>query len=96
MKPDDTICYCYHVPMRKLVNFAKRERPTRPSQMTHCLGAGTGCGWCIPFLIKIATNPDGFTLDELTPEDYAERRINYRKNEPRNTFDLDEGDLEAT
>ncbi len=53
MKPDDKICYCYHVSLRKLVNFARRERPRRPSQMSECLGAGTGCGWCIPILRRI-------------------------------------------
>jgi len=50
---DDEICYCYHVSMRKLVNFSRRVKPLRPSEMTGCLGAGTGCGWCIPFLVKI-------------------------------------------
>lgn len=53
MNLDDDICYCYHVPMRKLLNFARREQPVRASQMSNCLGAGTGCGWCIPILRKI-------------------------------------------
>ena len=86
MQPDDQICYCYHVPMRKLVNYARRERPKRPSQMTNCLGAGTGCGWCIPFLIKIAEDPDAFALDDMTTELYAEKRKSYIKSEPKNTF----------
>jgi hypothetical protein len=73
--------------MRKLVNYARRVRPDRPSRMTECLNAGTGCGWCIPFLIKIAQNPDAFGLEELTPEDYAERRKSYIKTEPRNSFE---------
>src|ERR1043166_3814994 len=47
---DDKICCCYHVSLRKLVNFARRERLQRASQMSQCLGAGTGCGWCIPIL----------------------------------------------
>lgn len=87
MQPDDRICYCYGVSMRKLVNYAKRTRPRRPSQMTGCLGAGTGCGWCIPFLVKIAEDPDRFSLDELTPDDYAERRRNYVKSQPKHRFD---------
>ena len=87
MQPDDEICYCYHVSMRKLTNFSRRERPVRPSLMTNCLGAGTGCGWCIPFLIKIAEDPDAFGIDDLTPEQYAEQRSTYRKTQPRNTFD---------
>jgi NAD(P)H-nitrite reductase large subunit len=53
MKRDDLICYCYHVPLGKLVNFARRLRPQRASQMSQCLGAGTGCGWCIPILKRI-------------------------------------------
>jgi NAD(P)H-nitrite reductase large subunit len=86
MQPDDQICYCYHVPLRKLVNYARRERPARASQMSECLGAGTGCGWCIPFLIKIANDPDGFAL-KMCPEEYAESRRGYIKSgQPKNEF----------
>lgn len=53
MKPDDEICYCYHVSLRKLWNFARREKPRRASQLCECLSAGTGCGWCIPILKRI-------------------------------------------
>ncbi len=91
MQPDDKICYCYGVTMRKLVSFSRRTRPSRPSQMTQCLGAGTGCGWCIPFLISIADDPDAFAVSDLTPDEYAEKRKNYVKSQPRNTFD-DEGE----
>lgn len=87
MHLDDKICYCYGVPMRKLINFARRVRPARPSQMTECLNAGTGCGWCIPFLIKIASDPDAFAVEDMSPEEYAERRKSYIKTQPKNTFD---------
>ena len=86
MQLDDKICYCYGVSMRKLIHFSRRTCPKRPSRMTECLGAGTGCGWCIPFLIKIAENPDAFGIDDLTPEQYAERRKSYIKTQPKNTF----------
>lgn len=87
MNLDDKVCYCYGVSMRKLVNFARRTRPQRPSQMTECLGAGTGCGWCIPFLVRIAEDPDCFDLEELSPERYAEDRRGYiQQKRPRNTF----------
>ena len=89
MNPDDEICYCYHVTMRKLVNFSRRTKPDPPSRMTECLNAGTGCGWCIPFLVKIAQDPDGFNNVELTPEEYAAKRKNYRATQPKNTFDKD-------
>ncbi len=87
MQPDDEVCYCYHVSMRKLVNFARRVRPVQASRMTECLGAGTGCGWCIPFLKKIAGDPERFGIVELTPEQYAESRKSYIKTQPRNSFD---------
>ena len=29
MQPDDLICLCYRVSLRKLVNYARRERPAR-------------------------------------------------------------------
>jgi len=92
MQPDDKICYCYGVTLRKLANFSRRVNPARPSQMTECLGAGTGCGWCIPFLIKIAQDPDAFPVSDLTPEQYAELRKNYIKSQPRNTFELPDPD----
>ncbi|MHC4411124.1 MAG: (2Fe-2S)-binding protein, partial [Planctomycetota bacterium] len=60
MGPDDLVCYCYRVPLRKLVNYARREKPSRASQMSQCLDAGTGCGWCIPILKRIHENADRF------------------------------------
>lgn len=87
MQPDDEICYCYHVSLRKLVNFSVRVRPQQASRMTECLGAGSGCGWCIPFLIKIAQDPEAFRLDHLTPQEYAEHRRQYRSGgQARNAF----------
>lgn len=53
MELDDEICLCFHVTKRKVVNFVKRERPRRASQLSECHGAGTGCGWCRPFLEKL-------------------------------------------
>jgi len=53
MNPDDEICICYHVTLRKLVNFMKREKPRVPSQLCECLGAGSGCGWCVPMLEEL-------------------------------------------
>ena len=90
MNPDDKICFCYHVSMRKLVNFSRRTQPRVASQMTQCLGAGTGCGWCIPFLIKIAEDPDALATVELTPEQYAEQRVSYIKSDRKNSFDADD------
>jgi len=81
MNLDDEVCYCFHVSRRKLVNFAKREQPVVPSQMSACGGAGTGCGWCIAFLKLIFRQQqdpsavDG--MDDLSSTDYAQKRANY-------------------
>lgn len=53
MLPDDELCLCFHVTQRKVVNFLRVERPRVASQMSECFGAGTGCGWCRPFLLRL-------------------------------------------
>ena len=80
MELDDKVCYCFHVSKRKLVNFVKRERPRVASQLSQCGGAGTGCGWCIPFLKQIfhqGSEGDTTDLENLTPDEYARRRAEY-------------------
>ncbi len=53
MKHDDHLCLCFHVTKRKVVNYLRVEKPSHPSQLSECFGAGTGCGWCRPFLKKL-------------------------------------------
>jgi NAD(P)H-nitrite reductase large subunit len=53
MQPDDELCLCFHVTQRKVINFLHVEKPRVASQMSECHGAGTGCGWCRPFLLKL-------------------------------------------
>ena len=96
MQLDDKICYCFDVSLRKLVNFARRERPPCASQMSECLGAGTGCGWCIPMLRKIHASaidsPQQEPVDlelPLTPDEYAKRRDDYRRSGRPNTWRSD-------
>ncbi len=52
-RADDDVCLCFHVSKRKIVNFIRVEKPVRVSQISQCLGAGTGCGWCRPVLEKL-------------------------------------------
>lgn len=80
MNLDDKVCYCFHVSRRKLVNFTRLHQPKVASQLSECGGAGTGCGWCIPFLKQIfrsATEGGDTDLEKLTPEEYARQRACY-------------------
>jgi bacterioferritin-associated ferredoxin len=80
MNLDDKLCYCFHVSRRKLVNFVRIHKPKVPSQLSECGGAGTGCGWCIPFLKQIfrqACDGGETELEQLTPEEYEKRRAAY-------------------
>lgn len=80
MDSDQKVCYCFHITRRKLVNFVRREHPRVPSQLSECGGAGTGCGWCIPFLKQIfqqETKGSANELDQLSAEEYARRRAEY-------------------
>ena len=82
MDLDAKVCYCFHITRRKLVNFVRQRRPRVPSQLSECGGAGTGCGWCIPFLKQIfhqGAEADASDLESLTPEEYARRRADYSR-----------------
>lgn len=95
MNLDDDICCCYHVPLRKLIQFARQRRPQRASQMSECFGAGTGCGWCIPILTMIFERTrDNRDVDlAMSPEEYIRRRAEYRTSgAARNQFAADPAD----
>ena len=80
MELDDTICYCFHITKRKIVNFIRIHNPRVASQVSECGGAGTGCGWCVPFLKKYFSDSfaaDGAADDLLTPADYSRQRAEY-------------------
>lgn len=53
MNPDDELCLCFHVSLRKVRNWIRLHRPQRAGQLSECFGAGTGCGWCRPWLEKL-------------------------------------------
>jgi bacterioferritin-associated ferredoxin len=80
MELDDELCLCFHVSKRKVVNFLRIEKPQRESQLADCHGAGTGCGWCRPFLRKLfeAQRTAEPQADDLpTADDYARGRTSY-------------------
>ena len=53
MEPDDELCLCFHVTRRKVEQFLRSDRPRVASRLSECYGAGTGCGWCRPFLRRL-------------------------------------------
>lgn len=53
MRPDDELCLCFHVTRRKVEQYLRTQRPAVASQLSDCYGAGTGCGWCRPFLKRL-------------------------------------------
>jgi bacterioferritin-associated ferredoxin len=53
MNEDDELCLCFHVTRRKVRQFIRTQQPKLASQLSECYGAGTGCGWCRPFLKRM-------------------------------------------
>lgn len=78
---DREICVCYHVPYGKILKHIRLKKPRVASQLSECYGAGTGCGWCIPFLESIFEKVE--SGEDPTPtmsaEEYKKRRAEYHK-----------------
>ncbi len=76
---DRDVSLCYHVSLGKLAKHYRLEKPRVAAQMSDCYGAGTGCGWCIPFLeqlfeqMKQGQEP-GL---KMSGEEYRRRRARY-------------------
>lgn len=81
MTDDEDLCLCFHVTRRKVVQYIRVKRPRRVSELSQCYGAGTGCGWCRPFLQRLleSEHPDC----ELIPntDQYASQRKQYRNEQ---------------
>jgi NAD(P)H-nitrite reductase large subunit len=76
MDLDDEVCLCFRVTKRKLVNYVRTRRPLVASQLSQCGGAGTGCGWCVPFLKRIFEQGQA-AAGEVSAEEYAAGRAGY-------------------
>jgi len=78
MEPDDKLCLCFHVTQRKVQNYIRIEKPRRVAQLSECFGAGTGCGWCRPFLQALFEQMTS-EKDAALPsaKDYAAMRAKY-------------------
>ncbi len=81
MKPNDEVCLCFHVTLRKIEAYLRREDPPVASLISDCLGAGTGCGWCVPQLRRLhELHVQGRSLElAQSPADYAREREAYRR-----------------
>ena len=80
MELDDELCLCFHVSKRKVLNYLRVHRPPVASRLSECGGAGTGCGWCRPFLKKLhRQSVEAGAVEESgpTPDDYAAARQSY-------------------
>ncbi|MCA9265510.1 MAG: (2Fe-2S)-binding protein [Planctomycetales bacterium] len=78
MAPDDELCLCFHVTRRKVENFIRLEKPRLASQLSQCYGAGTGCGWCRPFLEKLLSQSQRRVPPQLPDaREYVQQRGKY-------------------
>lgn len=82
MELDDELCLCFHVTKRKVINYIRVEKPSRPGQLADCFGAGTGCGWCRAYLKRLFEQQRGPAAadklsDEPSSREYAQARARY-------------------
>ncbi len=93
MHPDDEVCLCFRVSLRKVRTYLVNQDPPVASLISECLGAGTGCGWCVPFLKHLhRCHVEGKPVDlRVSPEQYAQQRLTYRETGERQPED-DRGD----
>jgi bacterioferritin-associated ferredoxin len=96
MHPNDDVCLCFRVSMGKVCTYLKREDPKVASLISECLGAGTGCGWCVPYLKDLhSQHATGQTPTiEGSKADYESGRLRFRKDGSREN--KDQGTQEST
>ena len=81
MNDDDELCLCFHVTRRKVIQFIRAEKPSVASQLSECYGAGTGCGWCRPYLEKLMRESDPDRLELPDSATYAQNRREFRSRQ---------------
>lgn len=87
MNLDDPVCLCFHVSRRKVIRFIKVEKPRRASQLSECFGAGTGCGWCRPYLERLMVE---FSENTTHPSPAREGDANSSSVEDLDSLDFDQ------
>ncbi len=78
MELDDELCLCFHVSKRKVINFIRVTKPKRPGQLAECYGAGTGCGWCRPYLERLFREYQSGQSESVEPSAAEYRRLRTR------------------
>ena len=64
MDLDDTVCYCFHVSKRKIVNYIRIHEPKVASQISECDREACAAGHrrptspCASWAMPAATEPD--------------------------------------
>lgn len=85
MEDHEDLCLCFHVTAAKIKKFIRLNKPVRESQLSECYGAGTGCGWCRPFLKSLfeselsGDSSQQQQLSDISADEYSELRRDYRK-----------------
>ncbi len=94
MDPDDHVCLCFSVSLRKIQTFLRVENPAVASLISECLSAGTGCQWCVPFLKHLhEQHRRGETPDlNISPQRYASERLNFHASGERDAEIVPDGD----
>jgi bacterioferritin-associated ferredoxin len=87
VEPDDHVCLCFRVSLRKIRTYLHREDPPVASLISECLSAGTECRWCVPFLEHLhAQHKRGEEPDlKVSPQRYAEARLGYHRTGARDS-----------
>ena len=85
MDADDQVCLCFRVTLRKIRTYLRNEDPPVASLISECLGAGTGCGWCVPFLKHLHAEHQAGRMPDLkiSPQRYAEARTGFHQSGER-------------
>ena len=82
MELDDELCLCFHVTRRKVINYLRIEKPKKAAQLSECFGAGTGCGWCRPFLEKLFEHAQKDNQEDIalpSADEFGDSRTQYVK-----------------
>lgn len=80
MELDDELCLCFHVTRRKVINYLRIEKPKKATQLSDCFGAGSGCGWCRPFLEQLFEHAQTDNQEDLalpTADEFGISRTQY-------------------